>query len=67
MGFFFFKVMFLSRGETLDVVRVLVMSLFRARWCGSPTGPKCSFIVTEFSRKGGGIHLNYTVGSQAKM
>lgn len=45
--------------------QVLVMNLFRARWCGSLTGPKYSFLVIKWSRKGSGIHLNYTVGSQA--
>lgn len=63
---------FLSQGHVYiegrdpDAVRVLVMNLFRTRWCGSPTGLKYSFIVIELSRKRGGTHQNYSVGSQVK-
>lgn len=48
-----------------DAVRVLAVSLFGARWCGSP-GPK-SLLVMKWSRRGSGTHLDYTVGSQTKM
>lgn len=50
-------------GRDADAVRVLVMSLGRAR-C-SPARPNYSFMVIELSREGGGMHPNHSVCSQA--
>ena len=52
-------------GRDADAVRVLVMSLGRAR-C-SPARPNYSFMVIELSREGGGMHPNHSVCSQANM
>lgn len=52
-------------GRDADAVRVLVMSLVRAR-C-SPARPNYSFMVIELSREGGGMHPNHSVGSQTNM